>query len=111
MSLLVVVTTVGQLDDARRIARALVEQRLVACAQISEIESCYRWQGQVCEEREYRLQLKTLATHYAAVEAAILALHPFALPAIHAVPVAQASAAYADWVAEATRPATPPPDA
>ena len=52
---LLVVTTVGTLDDARRIARTLVEQRLAACAQITPIESFYRWQGQVEHAHEYRV--------------------------------------------------------
>lgn len=95
-----VVTTVGSLEDARRIARTLVERRLAACAQISEIESCYRWQGALQQEREYRLLLKTGAQRYAAVEAAILELHPYELPAIHALTLDEVHAPYADWIAQ-----------
>lgn len=98
-----VVTTVGSLEDARRIARTLVEGRLAACAQISEIESCYRWQGEVQQEREFRLLLKTVAGRYREVEAAILELHPYELPAIHALALDEVHAPYADWIARNSR--------
>jgi uncharacterized protein involved in tolerance to divalent cations len=79
-----VFTTVARRDDARRIARALVERGLVACAQISEIESFYAWGGALQQEPEFRLLLKTTAARYAAVEAVVREMHPYELPAIHA---------------------------
>jgi periplasmic divalent cation tolerance protein len=99
-----VMTTVGSADDARAIARQMVERRLAACAQISAIESIYRWQGRVEQEPEYRLLFKTRAERYAELQDAIRALHPYELPAIHAVPTAQAWGPYADWVAQSSTP-------
>jgi len=104
MSLLAVFTTTGSRAEAERLATALVEGHLVACAQISEIESRYEWQGALQLEREWRLLLKTTAARYAAVEAAIRALHSYELPAIYALPVAQADAAYAAWVEKSCQP-------
>jgi periplasmic divalent cation tolerance protein len=98
MSVIAVFTTVATREQARTLAEQLVERRLVACAQISEIESYYRWQGAVQHEPECRLLLKTTAAAYAAVEDAIRELHPYDLPAIHAVAFEQAFAPYADWV-------------
>jgi len=66
-----VVTTVASRDDARRLALALVERKLAACAQVSAIESIYPWKGVVQEEPEFRLLLKTTEARYAAIEAAI----------------------------------------
>ena len=117
MSPIAVVTTVATLDDARRLARALVEQRLAACAQISAIESVYRWEGALQQETEHRVLFKTVHERYAEVEAAIRALHPYELPAIHALPFAEVFPAYAAWVSENSRPlpdagaaaAEPPP--
>ena len=100
--LIALFTTVATRDDARRIARELVERGLVACAQLSDIESIYRWQGATQQEPEVRLMLKTTTDRYAAVEAAIRTLHPYELPAIHAFPVSAASADYADWVRQNT---------
>lgn len=93
-----VVTTVGSRDEAMQLARALVEARLAACAQVSRIDSVYRWQGAVHAEPEHRVLFKIVAARYAEVEAAIRARHPYALPAIHALPTAAAEAAYAAWV-------------
>jgi periplasmic divalent cation tolerance protein len=103
MKLIAVYTTVATLQDARRIAQALVERRLAACAQISEIESFYVWNGVVHHEPERRIVFKTTADRYAAVESAIRELHPYELPAIHAVPIEHASSQYAAWVEEGSR--------
>lgn len=98
MDCIAVLTTVGSRDAARALARTLVERGLVACAQISEIESFYRWDGALQDDREWRLLLKTVEGRYAEVEAAIRALHAYELPAIYALPLAHAYAPYADWV-------------
>jgi len=100
MRLLAVCTTVGRREDAQRLARALVERRLAACAQISEIESFFFWQGALQQEGEFRLMLKTTEDRYPAVEAALRELHPYELPAIHAFAFEHVYAAYAEWIAE-----------
>ena len=69
MSLALVLTTVGNHEDAITISRALVEERLCACAQIQLIESVYRWNDGVVEEPEYRLLLKTTRNGCEALEA------------------------------------------
>ena len=98
MNCIAVFTTVGNRDDARRIAQALVERRLVACAQISAIESLYHWDGALQDDSEFRLLLKTVDTQYDAVERAIRELHPYDLPAIYALPIDRIHAPYAAWV-------------
>ena len=103
MKLLAVYTTVARRQDAQRIARALVERGLAACAQISEIESFYVWQGALEQEGEFRLLLKTTEAAYPALEAALRELHPYELPAIQAVAVEHASAEYAAWVEAGSR--------
>ena len=97
-SMLVVITTVATQEDAHRIARELVERRLTACAQISPIESIYRWEDKVQHDAEWRLLIKTTQERYAELEAALKVLHPYELPAIYALPVTEASASYAGWV-------------
>ena len=54
-------TTVGSAAQARELAQAAVQARLAACAQISAIESVYRWQGEVLQEAEWRVLFKTTA--------------------------------------------------
>lgn len=100
MGLIVIYTAVANIEDARKIAQSLVTQKLVACAQISNIESIYTWDDAVQQEAEFSLSLKTTAANYARVEAAIRQMHPYQLPEIYAVPVTQAFEPYAQWVAE-----------
>jgi periplasmic divalent cation tolerance protein len=59
MKPIAVVTTVASREEAHRLARMLVERKLAACAQISEIESVYRWKGEVQQEPEFRILFKT----------------------------------------------------
>lgn len=98
MKLIAVWTTAGTLDDARAIARAVVERKLAACAQISAIESFYVWDGELQNQPEFRVLFKTTEARYKAVEAAVRELHGYELPAIHAVAVDHAFAPYAAWV-------------
>ena len=105
MQLLAVLTTIDDEIRARALAVELVEQGLVACAQISRIESVYRWKGETVQEPEFRLLLKTSAARYAELEHAIGELHPYECPAIIALPVERVEAEYGDWIAAQTRPA------
>jgi periplasmic divalent cation tolerance protein len=101
---LLVITTLATREQALALGRDLVERRLAACAQITAIESVYRWQSAVHQEPEFRLLLKTHAGGYAALEAALRAQHPYSLPAIHAVATELAYAPYAEWVETSTQP-------
>jgi periplasmic divalent cation tolerance protein len=101
---IVVVTTVASLEDARTLARTMVERRLAACAQISQIESYYLWQGAMQNGPEFRIAFKTVAEHYARIEAAIRAQHPYELPDIHALSLQHVYAPYAQWVEQTTAP-------
>lgn len=100
MKLLAVYTTVATQEQARTIARALVERGLAACVQIGAIESFYRWGGELHDEPEFRLLCKTTDARYDAVEAAIRELHPYELPAIYAVALEHVYEPYAAWVDE-----------
>ncbi len=100
MDIIAVLTTTDSLGQARAIAEALVERRLAACVQISNIESFYRWEGATRNDEEYRLLIKTTADRYADIESAILELHSYDLPAIVGLDIAQSYAPYAEWIAE-----------
>ena len=104
MKLLAVFTTVASLEAARRMARALVEHKLAACAQIGEIESFYSWQGEVANDREFRILFKCTEARYPALEAAIRELHDYELPAIHAHALERVEPAYGRWIEEGCTP-------
>jgi periplasmic divalent cation tolerance protein len=96
--ILTVTTTVGSMDDAKRLAGELVQRRLAACVQLDPIAaSFYRWDGRLCEDPEVRLSIKTLPRLREAVAACLAELHPYDLPQFLAV-TQQASAGYAHWV-------------
>ncbi|MCL1057395.1 divalent-cation tolerance protein CutA [Shewanella sp. Choline-02u-19] len=102
---LLVMTTSPDEALAKSLAHTLVQGKLAACVQISSLmTSVYEWQGEICEEKEFCLQIKCLAKHYAAIETAVLELHPYDVPELIAVPVTQGLPAYFDWIKETTQP-------
>ncbi len=94
----VAVTTVGGREEARKMARAMVARKLAACAQISETESFYEWEGEVQNEREFRVLFKTSAAHCEELKAAVCESHPYDLPAFFAVAAESAHKPFAEWV-------------
>jgi periplasmic divalent cation tolerance protein len=98
MTAIAVVTTIGSKKEARRMAHALVDANLAACAQISKIDSVYAWKGKVESGKEYRVLFKTVEAQYSAVERAIRDMHSYELPAIHAFAFEHVSKAYGDWI-------------
>ena len=100
MTPIAVVTTVATAAEAQSLAQALVERRLAACAQISQIHSVYRWQGQLQQEPECRIVIKTTRERYAQVEQAIREMHSYELPAIHALAFEAVYAPYGEWIAQ-----------
>jgi periplasmic divalent cation tolerance protein len=104
---LLVLTNLPDQDSAHSLATALVTERLAACVNILEpCRSLYRWQGAIENTEEVPLLIKTTTERYAALEAAIRARHPYELPEIIAVPVAQGLPAYLAWLGNETRTET-----
>ena len=99
---LIVMTTVADPETARIIARALVEQRLAACVHIDEIDSVYRWEGRVHEDKEWRVMAKTTNDAAERARAAILALHPYDVPALATLDLHEVDPVYAAWIDEST---------
>ena len=86
-------------ETAHRIAGALLERRLVACANVhAPIRSVYRWQGRIERAIETPLVLRTRPELFDAVAGAARALHPWETPSIHAVAVARVTGDYGAWV-------------
>ncbi len=93
-------TTVGSEEDAARIARHLVETRAAACVSIvSPVRSVYSWRGEIQDEREWLLLIKT-ARPAAELRGLLRAVHPYEVPELLAFPASFADEAYARWVAE-----------
>lgn len=100
MSVIVVFSTFPSEDKAAEIARTLVTEGLVACANlVPPVRSIYRWQGEVCDERETLAMMKTTRERFEALRARLVALHPYEVPEVIALPVEAGHAPYLDWVA------------
>jgi periplasmic divalent cation tolerance protein len=99
MAPVIVLTTVAADFDARPLARALVEQRLAACVNIvAGVTSIYRWKGQVEEEGEQLLVIKTLEANVDALRNELLARHPYEVAEFLVLPVGSTSEAYGAWL-------------
>jgi periplasmic divalent cation tolerance protein len=102
-----VTTTVGSLEAAQALAREILSRELAACVQLdSGITSLYRWKGELCEETEVRLVIKTVPACEAALRALFAQQHPYELPQFLALRM-HASEAYGKWVTGEV--AVPPP--
>jgi len=97
--LVVVLTTAPDREVAERLARSLVEERLVACANIVPgVASIYRWEGEVHHDSEVLLLLKSTEAATGALRDRIVELHPYDLPEVLSLPVPGATDPYAEWV-------------
>ncbi len=104
---IVILVTTSSKEEARKLADALLEERLIACANIVEgIRSLFRWQESVCNEEESLLILKTLACRLEEIQTRVEELHSYEVPEIIALPVIGGSEDYLDWVAQESDPAT-----
>ena len=102
--LVAVLISAPDADTARRIGRALVEERLAACANVVPgVQSIYRWRGAVEEASEVLLVVKTRASRADALAARVRSLHPYELPEVVVLPVRGGSRAYLQWVAAESR--------
>jgi periplasmic divalent cation tolerance protein len=99
----IVLTTIGADADAAAIARTLIAERLAACVNIlPPMTSVYRWKGNVEEDREQQMVIKTAPARVADLQARLRQLHPYELPEFLVLD-ATGSEAYLAWVGESAR--------
>jgi periplasmic divalent cation tolerance protein len=96
----IILVTAPDLKTARKLAKAALQARLIACANlIPKIESHYRWRGKIETGAEVLLVLKTTKSRLAALEKLVLARHPYDTPEFLVLPVKAGSTRYLDWLA------------
>lgn len=95
-------TTTPSREDAQRVARILVEERLAACVQLLPIESFFFWKDKMQEENETLLLVKTRTALFEAAIARIKAAHRYEVPEIVAMPFTAGSASYFQWMDDVT---------
>ena len=100
----VVLTTEATPEEAERLGRTLVEERLGACAtMIPTVQSIYRWEGRVETSGEILMLLKTVADQLPALEARLIELHSYQTPEFLVLRVEAGSQPYLDWIESSLR--------
>ena len=98
-----VLSTVGTADDAKRIAKLLVEARLAACVSVTPVESCYAWEGKIVEESERLLVIKTSASRVEELERRLREIHPYTVPEFVVLAPEYVAEPYLAWLSESVK--------
>ncbi|GAB3521257.1 divalent-cation tolerance protein CutA [Photobacterium alginatilyticum] len=93
-----VMTTFSDEVIGKKIIHSLIEKRLAACVQVQSIESYYHWKGEVNQDQEKLVMIKTTTALYSEVEAEILANHDYETPEIIQLPISAGLADYLSWI-------------
>ncbi len=96
----VVMVTAASRDEAEAIAQNLIASKLAACVSIMPIRSIYTWQGEVHNEEEWQLLIKTDLALFETLEAKIREFHSYEVPEIIALPILNGSAPYLGWISQ-----------
>jgi len=100
----VVYVAAGSEQEALNIAKAAVEERLAACANlIPKIRSIYRWEGKVCDEPECYLIIKTRKALFHTLRDRVKDLHSYEVPEIIALPIIEGLEDYLEWICTETK--------
>ncbi len=95
----IVINTCPDTETARKLARALVEEKLAACVNIIDsVRSIYRWKGEIQDDGEVLLLIKSGIDQFPALCDRLQELHPYELPEIVAVPISMGLPGYLDWL-------------
>ncbi len=102
---MLVIVTCGSEEEAARIARALVDERLAACVNLlSPVRSIYRWEEKILDEKEWLLLIKTQKSRLRDLESSVRSLHSYSVPEIIALPIVSGSSPYLEWLLGMTQP-------
>lgn len=100
---LLCLSTCPDAETAARVARTLVEERLAACVnRVPGVASTYRWQGEVHDDAEVLLLVKTTRESFVALRDRLVELHPYEVPELIALAIDDGSPAYLQWIAAET---------
>lgn len=98
MKLLLVQTTCASKDEAKKIAKVLIEKELAACVQMSKIESYYMWKNEFCNDEEILLSIKTKKENFKKIKSKIKELHSYDVPEIIGLDISDVSKEYKKFI-------------
>ncbi len=96
----VIYITAGNLEEARRIGKKLIEEHLAACVNIFPISSIYRWKDNIEESNEFGMIVKTKTEKVKEIEKRVKQLHSYEVPCIIEFKIGEGSAEYLKWIEE-----------
>jgi len=95
----VIFITTGSKEEAQTIARILVDEKLIACANITAaVQSIFRWQGKVCDEKEALMIVKSVKANVSSIVTRVKEIHSYDVPEIIALPIIDGSEDYLRWL-------------
>ena len=103
MKPIIIQTTCGSKKESKKIANILIKTKLAACVQISKIKSIYQWKGEICEDKEYLLFIKTKKGNFQKIKRKIKDNHSYDLPEILATKITNISKEYSKFIGENTK--------
>jgi periplasmic divalent cation tolerance protein len=102
---IVVLVSAGSVRECKRIARELLDKRLIACANvIASVQSLYTWKGKTADEKECLMILKSSRELFPALQSEIEKLHSYSVPEIIALPIIDGAQNYLGWLGESIGP-------
>jgi periplasmic divalent cation tolerance protein len=102
MNTVIIQTTCSSNEEAKKIAKVLIEERLAACIQLSEIESIYTWNQKFCCDNETLMSIKTRKENFEKVKSKIKELHSYDVPEIIQIDITNASKKYLKFIGDNT---------
>ncbi len=100
----VTLTAVSSEEEAARLGKTLVEERLAACVNVvPDVRSFYRWKNSLCDEREWILVIKGRRSQFDRLKERILELHSYELPEVLCLGVTGGHGPYLQWIEDMTR--------
>ncbi|NPA28492.1 MAG: divalent-cation tolerance protein CutA [Epsilonproteobacteria bacterium] len=97
---IMVITTTSTKESAKSIAKSLLQKKLAACVQIDKIKSLYLWKGEMVEDKEYRVVIKSKKRLFKKIKKTLLSIHPYETPQIIAVDIDKGNREYFNWIDE-----------
>jgi periplasmic divalent cation tolerance protein len=99
----IIYITAGDMAEARKIGRILIEERLAACVNIFPITSIFRWKGKIDESGEFGIFVKTKSEKVKAIETKVKEIHSYEVPCVISFNINDGSADYLEWIDESVR--------
>ena len=102
MTYCIVISTCENREKAKSLSKQILKSRLAACVQLSEIASLYHWEGEIVEDQEIKLLIKTKDQDYKKLKNLIIKVHSYQIPEIIKIPISDGYEKYLGWISDET---------